>query len=221
MGLGNSVCIDGQFGSKCCVEGICAGPSTEAKVFSTSQVVDLVLLQSVAHGDIQAAQRALDAGADPNTTEWLDLAHAEKAFDDRGPVAQENMPVQMPSRTPLMWACANGRQDMVTLLLSSGADPSAEDARGWTALCYALACGHVQLAATFFVDIQPFASQEQQLKVLETKRPQILAQVRDEISDVTIASEVCHSMNAALPSLLGKKPESKSVRVDARKRTSL
>mmetsp|Transcript_7421 Transcript_7421/g.17669 ORF Transcript_7421/g.17669 Transcript_7421/m.17669 type:complete len:218 (+) Transcript_7421:108-761(+) len=217
MGLGNSVCIDGQFGSRCCVEGICAGPSTEAKVFSTSQVVDLVLIQSVAHGDIHAAQRALDAGADPNTTEWLDLAHGENTPDDRVSVAQ----VQSPSRTPLMWACANGRQDMVTLLLASGADPSTEDSRGWTALCYALAFGHVQLASTLFVDIQPFVSQEQQLKVLEVKRPQILAQVRDEISDVTIASEVCHSMNAALPSLLGKKPESKSVRVEARKRTSL
>mmetsp|Transcript_44091 Transcript_44091/g.104329 ORF Transcript_44091/g.104329 Transcript_44091/m.104329 type:complete len:221 (+) Transcript_44091:137-799(+) len=220
MGSGHSGCAESYFSNKCCIEGMCAGSSAQVQVFSTSQVVDLVLGQAVARGDYMAAERALDAGADPNTSEWIELAHAEKANDDCGPRLAEPPAVHY-SRTPLMWACSHGRQDLITLLLTNGADASVEDARGWTALCYALAAGHVQIASTLFVDIQPLVSQEQQLKVVESKRPQILAQVRDEVADITIASEVCHAMNATLPSLLGKRPAKKIVPEDMRKRTSL
>jgi hypothetical protein len=40
-------------------------------------------------------------------------------------------------RTPLMWACDRGHQDLVSLLLTSGADHSAHDSDGMTPLHYA------------------------------------------------------------------------------------
>lgn len=48
--------------------------------------------------------------------------------------------------TPLMVACANGHLDVVSLLLSSGADPKLRDARGWTAQEHAAFRGHLTVA---------------------------------------------------------------------------
>jgi ankyrin repeat protein len=48
--------------------------------------------------------------------------------------------------TPLMWAADRGHIDVVRALLAAGADATAEDDQGDTALDYATSCAHDDIA---------------------------------------------------------------------------
>lgn len=76
------------------------------------------LRSAVNLNNLEAAERLLENGADPSTT------------DEH-------------SRTPLHFAAAKGYTDMVRLLLSQGANPNAKDTLGNTALHLAACTNHV------------------------------------------------------------------------------
>lgn len=75
------------------------------------------LFEAVAAGDVEAVQRALDAGEDVNQS------------GDGG-------------RTPLIQAAHDGRADLVALLLEADAEPSLLDAMQESAILKAGANGH-------------------------------------------------------------------------------
>ncbi len=48
-------------------------------------------------------------------------------------------------RTPLIMASMNGHAEIVKILLTRGADPTAVDVEGWTAMRYATAYGYKEI----------------------------------------------------------------------------
>lgn len=170
----------------CCTEIVCKTNVSDS--LSHSQVADVLLMQSVMRGDIAGVTRALNTGADPNTTEQISLG---LELDDGRLRPKDAV------RTPLMWACSLGQVEIVRALIAGGADPSAVDERGWTALCFALGSGHVSLARELFEGVDQLRDRKRHLLVLQGKRPQILAHVRDEVANVKVASEVCQALNSA------------------------
>ena len=85
--------------------------------------VDEQLLQAVAQGDVDAAHRALDAGACVNAVE---------AHDDQRPA--------------LAVACSLGDLELVKLLLAHGADLEACDKYSWTPMHWACRYGKEEVA---------------------------------------------------------------------------
>ncbi len=83
------------------------------------------LFDAVKRGDVDAAAKALRAGADRN-----ELGEG--------------------GRTPLIEAAQQGRADLVALLLQAGADPSLSDEMQETALLKAAAHGHRDVCALLF-----------------------------------------------------------------------
>lgn len=61
----------------------------------------------------------------------------------RGALVDERDPIS--GRTPLIIAAVGGHIDIARILLARGADPSARDMHGWTALMYAQSLGFTEI----------------------------------------------------------------------------
>ena len=85
-------------------------------------MTDDLIIQAVFDGDIDEVRTLIQAGADVNA----------RSIDH--------------GTTPLMQAAADGRMDLVDLLLASGADPMEYDENGNTALHEAVFHDHVDIA---------------------------------------------------------------------------
>lgn len=109
--------------------------------------VDEQLLQAVAQGDVDAAQRALDAGACVNAVDTHDhqrpalsvacsLGHMElvKLLLAHGADLES---CDKYSWTPLHWACRYGKENVALYLLDCGANAFAKTDCGETALMWA------------------------------------------------------------------------------------
>jgi ankyrin repeat protein len=94
------------------------------KMSFAAQIVDVSrdLLSAAHQGDIQAAQNALNAGANVDTRSHNDS-------------------------TPLILAPLNGTVDLVLLLLDRGADINAQAKDGRTALMIAAANGNIEVVS--------------------------------------------------------------------------
>ena len=87
------------------------------------------LIQAAEKGILQEVQTALTDGADINATE-----------------VREDSGVYVRGLTALMMASANGRKEVVKLLLDKGADVNVKNIYGITALFMASAHGHTEVA---------------------------------------------------------------------------
>eukprot|EP00929_Paragymnodinium_shiwhaense_P007827 TRINITY_DN111734_c0_g1_i1.p1 TRINITY_DN111734_c0_g1~~TRINITY_DN111734_c0_g1_i1.p1 ORF type:complete len:274 (-),score=57.81 TRINITY_DN111734_c0_g1_i1:199-960(-) len=104
------------------------------KGLTDKEVNNVRLLQAVMRDEVEIARRAIQDGADINTTVDFRIAMGSATG------------VQRCSKTPLMRACEEGFGDLVLLLLESKANLVKRDERGWTALCYALSVGETDIA---------------------------------------------------------------------------
>jgi len=86
-------------------------PLDEPRGFRSETQLDFI--HSVINGDVEAVRAKLAEGTDPD---WTDLL----------------------GRTPLMYACSNGRQDVAVLLRERGANLNAASGDGRTVLMYAV-----------------------------------------------------------------------------------
>lgn len=88
-----------------------AGEDVAKKRPTSNPAADTALREACTRGDLQAARKAVDEGADAN------------AADENG-------------RTPLMWAAYDGHEAIVTTLLENKARINDRDSEGRTALMY-------------------------------------------------------------------------------------
>jgi len=102
-----------------------------ALVFSPCQCakkrVDIQLLCAAKHGDVDAAQRFLDQGADVNAKDEagltpLHLAAWRSHVEVARLLIQRGAEVNSGRITPLDWAASHGQKDVVKLLVANGAD---------------------------------------------------------------------------------------------------
>ncbi len=89
--------------------------------------LDRAFREAVKIGDEIAVAKALEAGANVDTTDVADREYARF--------------------TALINAAQNGRKELVTQLIAAGADVNAEDFIRWTALMYAARNGHTEIVA--------------------------------------------------------------------------
>ena len=110
---------------------------------------DTALIYGIRDGKFRVAELLLDAGADPNLIDRRGFAplHIAAIRNDTKLVrclldhnAAINARTQRDGRTPLMIAAAAGFEEMVEMLLSSGADPSIVDSGGKSPLERAVEC---------------------------------------------------------------------------------
>lgn len=115
---------------------------------------DSLVMLAAYHGHADLTALLLDLGADPDLRNarglspldgaaWKGDARIVTMLLDAGADADGNGG----ARSPLMWAAAFGRRDVVHLLLRRGADPSRRDAGGLTALDHARVMGAEEVAA--------------------------------------------------------------------------
>jgi uncharacterized protein len=108
------------------------------------------LYRAVTEGDVPAAQRLLDGGADPNAAAFgrtpLIRAVEKRQLGaavlllDRG----ADQSIRLHGATPLHIAATKGPGALVRALLDAGADPEARDGDGRTALMCAVAEGPIE-----------------------------------------------------------------------------
>merc|ERR1712032_576558 len=82
--------------------------------------------------------------------------------------------------TPLMRACDFGHKDIVLYLLEARASPVQCDSHGWTALCYALGSGEVEIASLLLSRIDKKKSRVQKDTVARFRR-EIFAKCESEV----------------------------------------
>src|SRR5689334_4381294 len=125
------------------------------------QIADLTpatpLLGALIHNDSVEAKRLLNEGADPNEGSFggfppliLAVVRQDRELVRRMTAKGANLNCRDRSgSTPLMWAAFNetGDAGMVEELLKFGADPTASNAAGETALTWALKRGETAAAA--------------------------------------------------------------------------
>lgn len=132
-----------------------------------AQVANILLVQAVMRDDLETVERALRMGANVETTVPTSIKVGESRSLPNGPDG---------GKTPLMRACELGYDDVVDLLLRKGADISAMEDRGFNPLCFALAEGHLELAARLMA-VQ--GAQERQREVLKCRQEAVLSDLRN------------------------------------------
>ena len=96
--------------------------ATASKTQEVGVVVEPeILFQSAANGDLAAARREIESGADVNARDNHDF-------------------------TALMYASEHGHTEIVNLLIGAGADVNAQSDDGHTALLSAMEQGHTETA---------------------------------------------------------------------------
>jgi len=129
-------------------------------VFSDDQCADILLIQSVVRGDIGDVRRALLEGAN------IESRHGKM--------------------TPLMRACAFGHADVVECLVDARANITSRAFGEWTALCYALSAGELDIAFMLLEFLGDAA--EAQKDVARSYKGQILENCEASESEETLAA---------------------------------
>jgi ankyrin repeat protein len=118
------------------------------------QYAQVTALGSVKKGDLKMARYLLARGADPNIPSYstplfeavgnADLPMIQLLLDAK---AHINHKANYSGDTALIYAAANGKADVVKLLLENGADLTIKNKKGSTAMDIALANGDMKIAA--------------------------------------------------------------------------
>jgi ankyrin repeat protein len=120
---------------------------------SLGQNFNDALMNAVQENDIDALERAIQAGADINaaTCDHLTLFHAPAPHTDANTInalfGREATPDQSPARqwTALMIATIEGHVQVVRQLIAKGADLDVENDEGWTAARFAVSMDEAEI----------------------------------------------------------------------------
>lgn len=118
----------------------------ECSGLSDQDNANILLAQSVMRGDVADVVRALEMGADANTTVGIKIANMKMGFMWPAEISGNKKTKNICNITVLMRAAKFGYVDVVQALVDRGASPLLQDSRGWSTLCYALANGELQVA---------------------------------------------------------------------------
>eukprot|EP00746_Dinoflagellata_sp_MGD_P165188 gnl/MRDRNA2_/MRDRNA2_94316_c0_seq1.p1 gnl/MRDRNA2_/MRDRNA2_94316_c0~~gnl/MRDRNA2_/MRDRNA2_94316_c0_seq1.p1 ORF type:complete len:191 (+),score=30.67 gnl/MRDRNA2_/MRDRNA2_94316_c0_seq1:126-698(+) len=138
---------------------------------SDQQVSDILLVQSTLRGDVDDVKRAIQMGANIETTSAINLKIGETYASD-----------QANAQTPLILACQMGHQDVAELLVQKKAYLLAMDDKGWIPLCYAFAGGHLEIVKLLTLpdNCQTQLKFNRQQKIISDRRNQILSAMPQE-----------------------------------------
>ena len=141
------------------------------------------LLVAVHRGHVEAVRLLLEAGADPDRKDELELAaplfHAlngddvavARALLEAGATLVGKRFGTLPSLPALSLAVRNGSPEMLELLLEHGARPDEGDMFGWTPLMDALHAGRVAMARTLLPISDPRAASNRDIGAGTIEKP--------------------------------------------------